>query len=638
MKRNFTVLSGLIAALVVVLSINLLASVGLKTAKIDLTEEKLYTLSDGSKEMLKKVEDEVRLKLFYSKRVANAMPGIKQYADRVVELLNQYDNSSDQISLEILEPRPDTEIEEAAIKYGIRGAQIRGQELFYFGLAIENEIGESESIPFLDPSRESYLEYDISRLIAAVSNPEKKTIGIMSALPVMGGFGSDPMARFSGRPESPAWIFTQELQNNFEVKEVPLTATEVEPDIDLLIVVHPKGIKPESEYAIDQFLMRGGRLIAMVDPLSIVDMMSFSSPNPQDRFQASYDSNLPTLLPAWGLEMVPNKIAGDMSLATTLAMNRGEGPSPYPNFLSMKEPNLNQDEIVTANLENVLLANAGILNKKDDAPYEMTPLIETSSSAGEMDAFLLKFGADADSIRKELKSPNQKLTLGWRITGKLKTAFPAGKPAPSTPPNPQQPPPADPAPHAAEATEPTSIVVIADADMMADELSVQKQQFLNQVLAMMINDNLNLVNNAVENLLGATELISLRTRGRSTRPFTLVDEIEREAQAKWKAEEDQLNAQLEETRQRIQALQAGRGESQAGTVLSATQLAEIEKFREQERETKKRLIEVRRNLRQDIEALGTRLKLVNIALVPGIIFLLSFLPVAWRSFRMRSSS
>jgi ABC-type uncharacterized transport system involved in gliding motility auxiliary subunit len=570
--------------------------------------------------------------------VANSIPAAKQYADRVVELLYQYRDASDKVSLEILEPRPDTEIEQAAIKYGIQGMQLNiGPEPFYFGLAIENEIGESQAISFLDINREGFLEYDISQLIAAVSNPQKKVIGIMSALPVSGGYGSDPMARFSGRPPAEPWLFIQELRRSYDVKDVELTATSIDPAINLLIVIHPKGIKPETEYAIDQFLLRGGRAIVMVDPMSHMDQRAFASPNPQDRFQASFDSNLPTLLPAWGIEMVANKIAGDLNIATR--MQTPQGPAEYPDILDLRETNMNQNDITSGNLERMILADAGILKKAENAKYEMVPLLETTNAAAELDAFLIKFGADPNSLRKEFKPGTTKLTLAWKVTGAFDTAFPAGKPAPSAPPDPNNPtPPSEggPVEHKAKAENPTSVIVISDSDMAADDFSVRKQQILGQVLAMALNDNLNFMNNAVENQLGATQLINLRTRGRSTRPFTRVDELEQAAQAKWKAEEDRLNASLEETRQKLQSLQAGQGEG-GRAVLTASQVQEIENFRAQELETKRRLIEVRRNLRQDIEALGTRLKLINIALVPGLIFLLSFLPVAWRSFRMRST-
>lgn len=633
MKRNLGVVVGLVTALVLLLGINLIASIGMRNVKLDLTEEKLYTLSPGSKQLIDKVKDQVRLKLFYSKTAANAAPGIKQYADRVIELLRQYANiSKGKITLEILDPRPDTDIEEAAVKYGLKAAPLANRENFYFGLVIENEVGDQQSIPFLDVNRENFLEYDITRLISAVSTPKKKVIGIMSALPMMGGYGGDPMARLSGRPPGEAWVFVEELKNSYEVKEIAMTAKEIDSTIDLLMVVHPKAITPATEYAIDQYLMRGGRAVVMVDPLSFVDQANFSSPNPQDRFQANFDSNLPTLLPSWGLELVPAKVAGDLNLATKVSF--GQRPGDYPNALSLTQKNLSQKEIISANLENVFMVNAGILKKQEGARYELTPLAETTTGGGEIDAFMLKFGGDADSLRKEFKPSNQKLGLIWKLTGKLVTAFPAGKPASTTPPDPKNPEPEKPMEHLAEAKEPTSIVIFSDVDMLSDPISVDKRPFLGQTIARLINDNLSIVNNAVENLLGAQELIGLRARGKSIRPFTRVDELEKQAQAHWADEEKSLNTKLEETQRKLRELQSGKAEGQR-TVLNASQMAQIETFKADQLQAKKRLTEVRRNLRQDIEKLGVRLKFINIALVPIIVFLLSFLPVAWRSFRMR---
>ncbi len=632
MRRDLNVTLSLLTAFVLLLAVNLIAAVGLRNVNVDLTDEKLYSLSEGSRALLGKLDDQIQVKLFYSRRPANALPAIKQYADRVIELLRQYQRAGGgKIRLEILEPRPDTEIEEQALSFGLKAIPLQGQESLYFGLVVVSEVGAEDAVPFLDPAREDHLEYDISRLISGVARPEKKTIGVMSALSVMGGFGSDPLARLTGRPPAEPWVFVQELQNAFEVREIPMDAKEVDEDVDLLLVIHPKDVRPATEYAIDQFVLRGGRLIAMIDPHSEFDARNFSAPDPSQRFQAKFDSTLPTLLKAWGLEMDSLKVLGDLQNATLI--NTERGPVQYLPFLSLTEANCNQDEIISSRLEQILVGSGGGLKIVENPPYPIVPLIESPASVQEIDAFMLKFGTNPDQLARDYVPGNRRFSLAAKVTGKLKTAFPGGPPrddgdkaeafAPTRP-------------HLAEAAEATTLLVIADVDMFADMFSVQVRNLFGFRLAQTINDNLNFLNNAIEVMSGSQELIGLRTRGKSARPFARVNELEREAQRRFKAEEDELNRKLDEAGRRLRELEAGRDEG-GRQILSAEQVAEIEKFRQEQVQTRKALRDVRRKLRQDIESLGFRLKFINIALMPILAILASAVPAAWRVFRMRST-
>ncbi len=634
--KKFATAIHLLAALVLVLAINLIAGMTLGGAKLDLTEERLYTLSEGSSALVSNLDQDVRIKLYFSKRAANSVPQLRQYAERVLEILKRYESSSGgSIALEVLEPRPDTEIEEAALRHGLRPVQLgQGQEDLFFGLVIVGELGDEQSMPFIAPDREPFLEYDISSLISTVANPVRGTIGVMSALPILGGPANDPMARISGAQPQPAWTIAQELGRSFELVNVPLGASEIGAEIDLLLVIHPKAIPPASEYAIDQFVLRGGRVIALVDPLAMVEMMSSGDSTPQDRMSKNYESNLPKLLPAWGLDYEDGKVVGDVNLATAMRMGGGAG-GEYPNFLTLSLDQMNQDEIVSSNMENVFLANAGHFKKSANAKYEMTSLLWSSEKAGEFDAFMLKFGGDPDRLRRDLKPGADSVSMCWKITGKFSTAFPDGPPAGWTPA------PADPgadgpsSPTAAltQGEDETTIIVFSDVDFIADPFSVRKQNFFGTTLATLINDNINLFKNSVEMLVGSQDLINLRTRGRSARPFTRVDELQHQAQLKYKTEEDRLNQELDETNRRIRELEGGRDES-GKTVLSASQLDEIKNFRTKLAENKAKLREVRKNLREDIENLGMRLKVINIALMPLLALFLSLVPAAWRSFKM----
>lgn len=624
MKRNLSMGASLATAFVLFLAVNLIAGIVLKNFKIDLTEERLYTLSEGSKRMLSKIEGEVKLRLFYSRRAASSIAPVKQYADRVIELLAQFEAAAGgSVTLEVIEPRPDTEAEETALKYGMRALPVLADENLYFGLAITSELGQEQAIPFLDPSREGYLEYDISRLIASVASSEKKTIGIMSALNVMGGYGSDPRAQFSGQPPAQPWVIVNELRQSFDVEKVEMTVDDIDRSIDLLLVIHPRGITEKAEYAIDQYLLRGGKAIVMVDPHSEYEHANFQSPNPQDRFSASFDSSLTKLFENWGIEMSAGKVIGDRDLGTLVRAQTGE--HKYIVWMGLDDSNCNQEEIISAGLENMIFASAGGLRKSEDPSYEIVALIESTASAMEVDAFMLKFGPNPEQLLKNYAPGGRKLAMAYKITGKFETAFPAGAPGGDST-----------SEHLAEAEDETTVIVISDVDFISDRFSVRKQNLLGRQIAFLINDNQSFLNNAIENMMGSQDLISLRTRGRSVRPFTRVDEIEAEAQGKYRSVLEALELELEETNKKLRALESGKDETQRN-VLSASQMAEIKKFREQQAETTRKRREVRRDLRQDIESLGLRLKFINIALMPLLVIIASFVAPLWRSRKMRTS-
>lgn len=637
MPRNLRVALTLLTALVILLAVNLSASILLRSAKIDMTEERLYSLSDGTIGMLGKLEDDVRLKLYYSRRATSSIPAIKLYADRVIELLHQYvDRGGGRISLEILDPRPDTDIEEAAMREGIRAVALPTGEQIYFGLSIRNEVGDEQAIPFLDPQRENLLEYDLSRLIAAVSVPSEEVVGIMSPLDVMGGPSDDPMAAAFGQMPAEPWIFIRELQNSYEVRRVATSAGRIDEDIDVLMVIHPKQLSEATQYAIDQFLMRGGRLIVLVDGHSEFDAAHFQGRDPSSRFQAMFDSDLPRLFQSWGIEMEEGRVVGDLDLATPVRM--GPQVAEHPAWLTLTEENANQDEIISANLERLLLASPGVIRKRSgESPYTITPLLQTSEASGSFDGFRLKFGADPEQLRTELVPTGEKQMLALKITGKFSTAFPDGAPgeAAGDEAGPDSAGETEKPEHRAQADRESAVIVVADVDMLSDDYSVQTQNFFGQTVAYPLNNNLDFFSNAVDVLAGSEDLIGLRARGKVERRFTLVDELERNAEREFKDEEDRLTARVEEVNQKLSQLQQGRTAAE-GAILSPEQLAEIERFQNELTETRANLRDVRRNLRQDIERLGVRLKFLNIALLPLIVILLSFLPSAWRSLRMRS--
>lgn len=625
LKQKLGSVAPLAAVLALLLAVNVAASICLRSLNFDLTEEKLFTLSDGTKSILGKLDDKLKMKFFYSKKAAAEIPPLKQYADRVIQLLRQYEASSGgKITVELLEPRPDTEVEEWAINYGLRSVSRFGAEDIYFGLVLLDEVGSEESMPFLSPDRESFLEYDITRLITSMSSSDKKTIGIMSGLNIMGSDNPDPMAHMRGGPVEEPWAFVSEIKKQYDVKKIETTAKKID-DVDLLMVVHPKNLSEETQYAIDQYVLAGGRAIILVDPLSVQEQQDFPIQDFNAQFQATFDSDLPSLFKAWGVEMPKGKVVADLDLPTQLRM--GNQVVRHPTYISLGKEQCNQEEIASADLESLIVAHAGhikILSGSEDDGLSRTPLIQTSARAGEVDAMMVKMGMDPAGIGRDLKESGEPLNLAVKISGKFKSAFPGGKPGA------KEEEAAASSEHLLESAAETTVIVLSDVDMLSDQLSVRKQNLFGQTLIMVINDNLSFMTNAAETMMGGFELASLRTRGKSNRPFTLVDQMERDADAKWKDIEQGLVEKEKQTRERLNELERGKDQEERA-VLSKSQMEEIQKFRKELAESKKKIREVSLQRRQAIEALGTRVKIINIALMPALVIVASFLPLIWRS-------
>jgi ABC-type uncharacterized transport system involved in gliding motility auxiliary subunit len=631
-QKRFGTLATLAALLVLLFAVNLVASIGGRGVQLDLTEEKLYTLADGSRAVLDELDGPVTLKLFYSRTAAADIPRLRQYADRILQLLRQYQaESGGKVTLEQYDPRPDTEVEEWAVQYGLQpvGASgLIGGEGLYLGLVAVNELGSEQVLPFLSPQREEFLEYDITRAIAGVRQGARKVIGVLSTLDVTGE-GANPMAAMGGRPQGRPWALVSELRQQYEVRRVAVDAATIDREIDLLLVIHPRDLPDATRYALDQYLLGGGRLAVFVDPLNLYEQQNFPVNDFQARFQTRFDSDLPDLLKAWGVELEPGKIVADLDLGTQV--RAGRRVVQHPAFITLGPEQCNPDEIASAGLEQLLVAHAGSLRAVGEAPpvgLTRAVLLHTGSRAGTLDAMQLKFGADPDQLRRDVKLEDAPLTLAMKISGTFTSAFPDGAPKPAE--GGEAPAPAG--EHLAKSSTDSTVVVVADADILTDDLSVRRQNLLGQTLLMLMNDNLSFVGNTAEVLAGGQALAGLRTRGKSERPFTLVDRLEREADEKWRGVEADLVAKEQETNRRLQELERGK-DSQNRAVLSSSQVQEIQNFREELAANKKKLREVRRNLRQDIENLGFRLKLLNIGLVPALVLLAGFGPLLWRQLR-----
>ncbi|MBP7638533.1 MAG: Gldg family protein [Kiritimatiellae bacterium] len=611
LSRFGTGLAGLLVLLVIIGAANLI--IANLRLRVDLTAERLYTLSTGSKQVLGKLENDVTLKFYFSASSAEMPMGLKTYANQVQDLLKEYELAGKgRVALEAYDPKPDSDSEEWAQRYGIEPQQTNpfGQPV-YFGLVAV--CGETEAvIPGFNPRTEATLEYDITRLITRVAWPEKPVIGVLSSLSVLGA-PQNPMMMMRRQQQDQGWTAFRELRKDYTVREIQADAEAIDADIKALIVVHPKNLEDKALFAIDQFVLRGGRLIVCVDPFNIADFEANQQQNPmmmQMGGGQAGPSTLGKLFDAWGVTFDTAKIAADLSAATKL--NSGNGRvEDNPAFLSLGTPNMAKDDLLTAQLSQVMLPFAGALSANTPKEITFTPLITTSKdNACLVDQMNAQFGMSA--MRAQLKPDGAQRTLAARLQGTFKTAFPDGLSTNGT---------AAAATNAAPAhlTSGTSTVMIfGDADFLNDRFCVQVMNSLFGQIAQPINDNLTLFGNTVEQFAGREELIGVRSRGQFNRPFVKVDQLEVKAMKQWQAEEERLEAALQETQQRLADLQQKKSGNER-LILSKEQQAELEQFRKTQAETRKQLKEVRKNLNKDIERLGLSLKVVNIALLPLLV-------------------
>lgn len=652
MNKGLLSITALLAAGVIFVGVNVLAGAGLRGARVDLTEGHLYTLSEGSRNIAKSMGEPITLTLYYSEKQSNQLPApYKSYGARVKEVLEEYKRASGgKITLEIIDPEPFSAAEDKAVAAELlaapvgRGGGGAGAERFFFGLVGVNSTDRQEKVPFFRPEREEFLEYDLTRLIYLLSEPKKKTVGVMSWLPIMGDSGgANPMMR---QQPTPAWIVVNQMRDVFDVKTIENTATEIPADINVLMVVHPKkAISDATVYAIDQFVLRGGRAVVFVDPLCEADVPP--GVNPMQAMQIPKDSGLPKLFDAWGIEMAEGQFAADRESAVKVQVGSAGKPdvSDYIAYIQLNEECIDKDDPITGQATNVFFATAGVLKKKGDVGTTITPLVQTSKESQALPTSSVSFMPDPKKLLAEFKSGDAPLTIAARVTGKVKTAFPDGRPGPPPPRgNPGEPPP--PAPVAtpdpnfvSESKEPINVVVVADCDMLTDRFWVNEERIGNIVLGYRkYADNGDLAINAVDNLSGSSDLISVRARGKFARPFDRVVQMEKDAQKKFAEEEQKLEAKLQETQQKINQLQRERTDAKgsAAFFLTPEQEAQVAKFRAEELETKKQLRQVKHSLRKDIDNLGTRLKFVNVGLMPIVVGVAAVGLGLWRASRRRA--
>jgi gliding motility-associatede transport system auxiliary component len=603
---------GVIAMFVILVAINFIAAQFKQ--RIDLTAEKAYTLSAGTKAILAKLDTPVQIRFYVSQRATEMPVALKTYAQRVDDLLWEYQQASrGLIEIQKLDPEPDSDAEDSARLDGIQGQLLPGGERIYLGLSV-TMLDQKQAIPFLAPDRERLLEYDISRAIARVSETHKPTIGVMSSLPVM-GMPMMPMAQQEG---SQPWAFITELQRDFNVEQVEVTADKIPDDIQVLVVIHPKGISDVTQYAIDQFVLRGGRLLAFLDPRDMLDRMG------QGMGAQASTSNLDKLLRAWGLTFETSKVVADMNYFARTRQGRA------PAILLLTEKAMNKDDIVTANADNIVMAMTGSFSGTPAKGLKETVLIKSSPDSELIDGMMAQFGGE--SIATNFNPSGKEYPLAVRLSGEFKTAFPKGRPKAAKPapeedksqPNEQKTNKEEDkgGPWLKESTKETSVVLVGDADMIQDPLAIRAMQnpFGGQRLIMPANGNLAFAQGIVEQLSGDSNLIALRSRASRERPFTVVKKIQADAEANYRTKIKELETSLSETQRKVNELQKGKETGQK-FILSPEQQQELANFQKKEVEVKTELRSVRKQLRAEIDSLETRIKWLNIAAVPALVAL-----------------
>jgi ABC-type uncharacterized transport system involved in gliding motility auxiliary subunit len=575
--------------------------------RADLTENDLYTIAPGSERILEGLGEPINLYFFYSQESAGDLPELKTYGTRVRELLEELAaRSNGRLRLSVIDPEPYSEDEDRAAELGVQGAPVGPDGTnVYFGLAGTNSTDGREAIGFFDPRKEEFLEYDIVRLVHSLANPERPVIGWMSTLPMGGAQMFDPR---TGQAREPPLVYSQ-AEQLFDVRQVSTSTTAIEPDIDVLAMVHPKGLSPATQFAVDQFALRGGKILMFVDPVAEADESGADPSNPMAPMMANRSSDAGALLKAWGVDFKPGEVVGDAEYALQVGMQPGAAPVRHLGILGLREPAFNAEDVVAADLASVNVATVGRLEALAGAKTSFEPLIQSSAQAGILPAGRFTMLFDPDTLREGFKPTGERYALAARVTGSAGTAFPDGPPEGAKSPE---------GGALAKSAKPLNVIVVADTDVLQDYLWVRRQSFFGQPIAQAWAGNGDLVANALDNLSGSSDLISVRGRATFTRPFDRVEALRRRAEERFRTTEQKLEQELRTTEERLTQLQS-QGNEESALILTPEQERELERFRQEKLRIRKELRDVRLGLNQDIDRLGTTLKVLNIVVAPALV-------------------
>jgi ABC-type uncharacterized transport system involved in gliding motility auxiliary subunit len=608
--------AGVLVMLVVLVAFNFIA--GAARTRLDLTQEKAYTLSAGTRAILKKLDTPVTIR-FYCTQSESATPEtvyLKGYARKVEDLLAEYKQAAGgKLKVEKYDPQPDSDAEDSARLDGLEAQPLPGADRYYLGLAVKCA-DQVQSMAFLAPNRERLLEYDLDRAIVRVVNPEKPTIGLMSPLPVF-GMPSNPMMQQMGQQGSPPWTIVTELKNDFDVKRVGMDVDKIDDDIKMLVVIAPKDISDKAQYAIDQFIMRGGKLVAFLDAQCVADSRQQNQMMPN---MGGGGSSLDKLLKAWGIQFDTGKVVADLKFKMQLRGRSGE-PQEAPAWLALAAEGINKDDVATGQIDNIWLPLCGAFTGTPVAGLKETVLLSSSKDSQLVEAMLANLSGE--TIMKEFKPSGVNYTLAARLTGKFKTAFPDGAPqdkkedkADSEKKDEKKPEEKKTGDSLKETKGDNTVVLFGDADMLYDPFTMRRIDSPFGSMQMAMNANLNLAQNLIEQMTGDNNLIAVRSRATLNRPFIRVKEMEAAANVKFQSEIKRLEDSAAEAQRKINELQAQKKDKDQRFILSPEQRVELEKLRKEEADSRKRLRQVQKDLKKEVVSMQTRIKWINILAVP----------------------
>lgn len=617
---------GLGVLLLVFLAAVALVNVFFRGARLDLTEAGLYTLSQGTQRVLDGIPEPVRLYFFISRSGLSESPGLRAWADRVEDMLNELEaHSAGRLDVSVIDPVPFSEDEDRAAAFGLQAVRLQiSDDPLYFGVAGSNAVGDEEFIAFMDPQREQFLEYDLAKLVYSLSRTDEPVVGLVSSLPLTGGF--DPVQTRMTEP----WIITSQISDLFDLRDLDIREDEIDGDVDVLLLVHPKGATPRQMYALEQYLFRGGRALVFIDPMAEADPATPPA-GAMAGMPADRSSNLEFLLGHWGLEMPAETIVGDGRYA--LRISEADGTlARHPAYIGVDLNESDSGEVVTAELDVLNFGFAGYIKADEDAALQVTPLVRSSSDAGFLDPNLLAFTPDINGLWSGFSPQGEALTLAARLSGTVGSAFPEGRPeAPEDGADSGQDDSANPLAEAMAGAEgeqdelpehiaegEVQLILVADTDLLSDRMWAQAQSIFGQRLVTAFASNGDFIVNSLDQLAGSSDLLSLRGRAAFSRPFDRVDELRLEAEAQFRLTEDQLQQELVRTENRLSELQEARDDEFA-LGLTPEQETELEKFTDERLRIRRELREVRRNLDASIQRLGAGLKVINIGTIPLLI-------------------
>jgi len=657
LPRHTLAWSSIGLALILLLSVNLFSGSAMRNAKVDLTQQHLFTISSGTRAMLRGIDEPISVRLYYSKRLGEAASAYGRYFERVRALLQQYsDISGGRLQLSIFDPEPFSDAEDRAVAAGLRGVRLNQEgEVGYFGLVGSNSTDTDATIPFFTTDREAFLEYDLTKLIYTLANPKKRVVGLITSLPLDGGM--NPMAMMGGGRELPPQMIMEQIRDFFDVKALAQDVKEIPADVDVLMVAQPDKLTPEAAYAIDQYVLGGGKVLALVDPVA----ETAARPGPMGMMGGSTTSpEFIKLLKSWGVDFDSTKVAGDIANARRVQFGGGGRPvvTEYVGWLALDRNNIDGKDVLSGGIERLNLATAGFLTKAEGAKTEVTPLLTTSPQAMQIPADKFAAAPDPLGLLRAYKPEGKPLMLAARISGTANSAYPDGAPKPvaAKPAEGDQAKKGDDkmpqskpgqAVDAAKQEKPEgaaakpqkmsgriNVIVIADTDLLSDQFWVDVRDFLGQQVAIPNASNAAFIVNALDNLSGSDALIALRGRGADDRPFKLVNEIRRDAERRYREKEQALTTKLKEVQDQLSKLESA-GDGSSNVIISESDRQAIEKFRGDMLAIRRELREVKRALREDIDRLDGWLKFTNIALVP---LLIGIGGIGWAATRRRRTS